>query len=557
MEEPADDRSFDAAWKALCSPLHQATTKEEIEQAALRRTCTVEDMMEYWNCLNVKYKSIPTIHITGTKGKGSTACFCSALLSPSSDADDESRTKIGLFTSPHLLYVGERIRINGKPISKALFAQVYWDVRDRLDSKQKQLPGYFRMLTLMALYVFQQLKVDVQILEVGMGGRYDATNVISQLQTRQRVCGVTLLDYDHVRILGNTLAQIAWEKGGIFGRTSGNSKNSTSKEEVSPHPSKDQDHYSKIQIDRAYMKVDTLEQTQKEDETATFFILDSNPDEVLQVMTSCAQVEGQGGRLKLIDADGAELRLQFQSLGLKGDHQWGNAQLAVALCRQLIQQTSNTTTTNLTMNLSNLQTAKWPGRCQHEFYKHKSKDTILELVLDGAHTPASLQTTLDFYQSIHSKNVQKQQHVLIFYTSPERNPVELLQLIATMKVQFHTVYMVPPTSGKPSPVTPSSAQALLEQHGIPIQTDLLPPSNSSTWQATLASIWKHLVSSTSGMTVISNKNSLSSILDELTTMDDNDTLSVLVTGSLYLVGSMLQAMEWTEATTDDAILLQQ
>ena len=540
MVEDEGDRSFEAAWKALCSPLHQATTKEEIEQAALRRTCTVEDMLEYWNCLQVEYKEIPTIHITGTKGKGSTACFCSALLSPSSeDNESSSRTKIGLFTSPHLVYVGERIRINNQPISKRLFAKVYWDIRDKLDSTQVKLPGYFRMLTLMALYVFQQLKVDVQILEVGMGGRYDATNVISQLQSNMRVCGVTLLDYDHVRILGNTLAKIAWEKGGIF-CTSYNS----STKEVSPQSSKYPAYYSKIMIDRESLKLDALDQAQEEEETDTFFILDSNPDEVLQVMTSCAQVEGQGGRLKLIDAAGSQLRQQFQSLGLKGDHQWGNALLAVALCRQLIQ-TNSTMTTNLTMNLSNLQTAKWPGRCQHEIYQHKANGTTLELVLDGAHTPASLQTTLDFYQSIHSKNETKQQHVLIFYTSPERNPVELLQLIATMKIEFQRVYMVPPTSGKPSPVTPASARALLEEHGIPIQTELLPSSNP-TWQATLASIWKHLISNNTTCQVISNTNSLSTILDELT-----PSVSVLVTGSLYLVGSMLQAMEWTDATTDD------
>jgi folylpolyglutamate synthase len=141
-----------------------------------------------------------------------------------------------LFTSPHLVAVRERIRINGAPISEALFAKYSQDVWERLEATKEEAlaeieasnkdakaalrntrehpdkPIYFRYLTLVALHAFIQEKVDCAILEVGVGGEYDSTNIIE----KPIVCGITALGLDHVSVLGNTIDQIAWHKAGII-----------------------------------------------------------------------------------------------------------------------------------------------------------------------------------------------------------------------------------------------------------------------------------------------------------------------------------------------------
>uniref|UniRef100_A0A8D2LU98 Folylpolyglutamate synthase n=1 Tax=Varanus komodoensis TaxID=61221 RepID=A0A8D2LU98_VARKO len=119
-------------------------------------------------------------------------------------------------SSPHLVQVRERIRINGQPISKELFSKYFWQVYNRLDeskdSSNNAMPAYFRFLTIMAFHVFLQEKVDLAVLEVGIGGTYDCTNIIR----KPVVCGVSSLGIDHTSILGDTIEKIAWQKGGIF-----------------------------------------------------------------------------------------------------------------------------------------------------------------------------------------------------------------------------------------------------------------------------------------------------------------------------------------------------
>ncbi|NXM96523.1 FOLC protein, partial [Sylvia borin] len=119
-------------------------------------------------------------------------------------------------SSPHLVQVRERIRINGQPISKDLFNKYFWLVYNRLeetkDPAHASMPAYFRFLTIMAFHVFLQEKVDLAVVEVGIGGTYDCTNIIRA----PVVCGVSSLGIDHTSILGDTMEKIAWQKGGIF-----------------------------------------------------------------------------------------------------------------------------------------------------------------------------------------------------------------------------------------------------------------------------------------------------------------------------------------------------
>ncbi|NWU62575.1 FOLC protein, partial [Pterocles burchelli] len=119
-------------------------------------------------------------------------------------------------SSPHLVQVRERIRINGQPISKEQFSKYFWLVYNRLEETKDpvhgSMPAYFRFLTIMAFHVFLQEKVDLAVVEVGIGGAYDCTNIIRT----PVVCGVSSLGIDHTSILGDTMEKIAWQKGGIF-----------------------------------------------------------------------------------------------------------------------------------------------------------------------------------------------------------------------------------------------------------------------------------------------------------------------------------------------------
>jgi folylpolyglutamate synthase len=122
---------------------------------------------------------------------------------------------VGLFTSPHLIAVRERIRINSAPLSAPLFAKYFFDVWDRLEAAQTsppfEKPVYFRYLTLMSYHSFIQEGVDAAIYEVGVGGEYDATNIVEH----PAVTGISTLGIDHTFYLGETIDKIAWHKAGI------------------------------------------------------------------------------------------------------------------------------------------------------------------------------------------------------------------------------------------------------------------------------------------------------------------------------------------------------
>jgi dihydrofolate synthase/folylpolyglutamate synthase len=150
----------------------------------------------------------PNVLIAGTNGKGSTAATLASILRASG-------LKTGLYTSPHLVRINERIRVNGEEISDSDFAELHAHV-DRLAEKlieNAQLPwhpSFFEMMTAIAFSYFARQKVELAVLEVGMGGRLDATNVVEP-----RLSVITDISLDHQKYLGNTLEEIAREKMGI------------------------------------------------------------------------------------------------------------------------------------------------------------------------------------------------------------------------------------------------------------------------------------------------------------------------------------------------------
>ena len=148
------------------------------------------------------------MHITGTKGKGSTAIIISSVL-------EGLGMKTGLFTSPHLIYLGERMKVNGIMISQKMFVQLINMLKpyiDRITLKNPILmPTFFEIVTAIAFLYFERKKTDISVLEVGMGGRLDSTNIILP-----EVSVITPVGYDHTDRLGHTLDRIAYEKAGII-----------------------------------------------------------------------------------------------------------------------------------------------------------------------------------------------------------------------------------------------------------------------------------------------------------------------------------------------------
>jgi len=486
-------------------------------------------------------------------------------------------------------------------VSQDVFGQVYWEVRTRLEESATRdrknnhnnnnnngveniyeddpdlpdLPGYFRMLTLMALFTFAKYlpKIDVIILEVGMGGRYDATNVLDRVG-RNVVCGVTLLDLDHVRVLGNTLEQIAWEKGGIFQDVKG-AKTAT--------------NIVVVQSDGDNKLIDGTTATDSSTTTSDdaggdyFFVLDSNIPSVIAVFKKCAQEESSHTRIARVGQCTKTIP-DHVAIGLPGSHQRSNAELAVALCEAVMRSSmssGNRKRKHTESLYEALEHASWPGRCQTVALEGAALPTNIRL--DGSQTPLSVQAGYEWFSSVcrdtvgdhsnknksndNSNTVATTKRILLFYCSHERDPVELLKMLCPEGEQpifFDNVFFCQPDFVRPSAVTIPQAQDLLRDHNMSIQTDLLPDTTSNvTWQQTLGAIWKHLelnskVNTKSEILVDLTVGSALNLIKDISTTDDSGAplkIEVLAAGSLYLVGSILSAIGWTEKEADGIISL--
>ncbi len=156
---------------------------------------------QFTTALGQPYAAFPTIHVAGTNGKGSTAAMLASVL-------EAAGLRVGLFTSPHLIRTNERIRINGTEIPN----QVIMDHVTRWKPLiNKYRITFFEVLTALAFVYFKDQRVNIAVIETGLGGRLDATNVITPL-----VSVITSVDLDHMNILGDTLEKIAGEKAGII-----------------------------------------------------------------------------------------------------------------------------------------------------------------------------------------------------------------------------------------------------------------------------------------------------------------------------------------------------
>ena len=165
----------------------------------------IEQLLER---LGNPHKSAKSVHIAGTKGKGSTAAMIASILT-------QAGYHTGLYTSPHLLSFTERIQVDGKPIAEETFARLVETLKPEVETVNQTGDAgeltTFELLTALTFAYFKEMEVDFQVLETGLGGRLDATNVV-----KPEVCAITSISFDHTDVLGDTLARIAAEKAGII-----------------------------------------------------------------------------------------------------------------------------------------------------------------------------------------------------------------------------------------------------------------------------------------------------------------------------------------------------
>ena len=177
---------------------------EEILPPSYKGTFKLERMRRLLEILEEPHRSLKTIHVAGTKGKGSTALLISSILK-------EAGLRVGLYTSPHLISFRERIRFDGRMIEEDELCRITSSIRPQLEEMRPEGISFFEVYTAIAFLYFKEKRADLSVIETGLGGRLDATNLSKSI-----VSVITPISLEHTAILGSTLRQIASEKAGII-----------------------------------------------------------------------------------------------------------------------------------------------------------------------------------------------------------------------------------------------------------------------------------------------------------------------------------------------------
>ena len=196
-------RTYDSAMKYLFS---QTDYEQMLRVRYNRDTFSLDRMHSLLKSLGNPHTRIRTVHIAGTKGKGSTATMLAVML-------QACGYRVGLYTSPHVCDVRERIAVNGDKITQIAMARLICKAEPIIEKMADDKPTFFEIFTAMAFQHFADMEVDIAVIECGLGGRLDSTNVL-----KPDVIGLTSISMDHMHQLGNTLSAIAGEKAGVLKR---------------------------------------------------------------------------------------------------------------------------------------------------------------------------------------------------------------------------------------------------------------------------------------------------------------------------------------------------
>jgi dihydrofolate synthase / folylpolyglutamate synthase len=377
------------------------------------------------NALDHPERRFPSVLIAGTNGKGSTAASLASILAASG-------LRTGMYTSPHLIRINERIRINGETINDEKFALLH-DLVERTaerlieDGELPWHPSFFEMLTAMAFEHFATSKLDIAVLEVGMGGRLDATNVVEP-----RASVITDISLDHEKFLGNTIAEIAREKAGIIrprgivvtlpqspaaNDVIGNAildQNATAVSAVPyvPPVSPASPSYFELiteEVTAANSTAERIETNSAADGIA--------PDSAAEPIGANSAAEGHKKPVS---------RYPLQVLGkqilvetpLIGRHQLRNVALAIGAAEELSKQGFPITAESVEQGI---RETRWAGR----FQVVPATDSTPEYVLDVAHNPAgawALRSTL-------SNCYEKRRLIFVFGAMRDKAIAEMCEIL--------------------------------------------------------------------------------------------------------------------------------
>jgi dihydrofolate synthase/folylpolyglutamate synthase len=290
------------------------------------------------------HRMLRVLHVGGTNGKGSTAAMVAAVL-------QHSGRRVGLYTSPHLVEFRERIRVNGCMITEhaveGLIARLRAVLYDGLE------PTFFEMTTALAFLYFLDSAVDVAVLEVGLGGRFDATNVVEQ----PLACAITTIGLDHQEYLGRTEEAIAFEKGGI----------------IKP--------CVPVVIGRMGQGAERVLREIAQDRSAPLWRLGRD-------------FAVEGNRSDRLTYRGMTRRYEDLSCGLTGRHQWDNAACAVAMLEAAGRAEVDP---DVVAVREGLRTVSWEGRLE-------LIEEYPRVVLDGAHNPAAAHALAEYLKDFSRRH---------------------------------------------------------------------------------------------------------------------------------------------------------
>lgn len=332
---------------------------------------TMQALLDHFNHPE---KELKFIHIAGTNGKGSTSVLLASAL-------QKVGYKVGFYSSPHLVRVNERFRINQKEVTDTQLELILPRLIEAFETlKQRKIcPTYFEVTTLLAILLFSYEKCDFVIWETGMGGRFDATNVVTPL------CSViTSISLDHQQYLGDTLAKIAYEKAGII------------KEKIPC--------FSISQPTEVMAVLRTSSQTQ---------------NAPLTVVSPCVFLE------KVVDENGTILgqRMAWQkhilTVGMLGQYQLYN----VALAAEILRFLNLKFVFKIENALSAWATLKWRGR--FDFLDSN-------LILDGAHNVAAAQSLCTSFQTLYPN----EKAMILFANFADKNSHDIIQALLPIAEGF-------------------------------------------------------------------------------------------------------------------------
>ncbi len=295
----------------------------------------LENINKILELLGSPQQNFRSIHIAGTNGKGSTASMIASML-------NTLGYRVGLFTSPHLVRFTERIRVDNREIPENKVVELTVRIKETISGQDNLKPTFFEFITAMAFLYFQELAVDYAVVETGMGGRFDATNVL-----KPEISVITPVDFDHMEFLGNTLPEIAYEKAGII-------------KESTPVVIGSQ------QKDALHVLINVAEER-----NAQTFVLNRDFRVIVE------EVSLEGTRFHYISE---ELEIKDIRIPLAGVYQAENASLAIKTIDAILERIGKKD--YLIRNA--LEKLEWSGRFEMKYFKG------IPFILDGAHNPRAV-----------------------------------------------------------------------------------------------------------------------------------------------------------------------